>query len=88
MCNRNNEILRPEDATRSKGGQTSAMRLSFTQGDFAVSVLSDGYISVPGEIFAPELESKSRQAALSHLDMQNGEVHAQANIPLFRSRMT
>jgi len=78
---------KPDDGI-SDGRQASekGAPVSFTQGDFEVSVLTDGYISVPGEIFAPDLEVEARQTALSHMKVQNGEVHAQANIPLFRSR--
>lgn len=88
MSDRDIEAVRPADAPSLDAWQTSANVSSvvFAQGDFAVSVLSDGYISVPDEIFAPDLETEARQAALSQMIMQNGKVRAQANIPLFRSK--
>jgi glyoxylase-like metal-dependent hydrolase (beta-lactamase superfamily II) len=56
----------------------------FTQGEFQITVLSDGYISVPGEIVAPDIAPQERAAILSRLDAQGGIVRAKTNIPLIR----
>jgi glyoxylase-like metal-dependent hydrolase (beta-lactamase superfamily II) len=59
-------------------------QFSFAQGEFRITVLSDGYISIPGEIMAPEVTLDERAALLKRLDAPSGVVRAPCNIPLIR----
>lgn len=59
---------------------------SFTQGDFQVKVVSDGYISVPNEIFTSDGTPSQRSNVLSQMNTAGGDVHAPTNIPVLRSR--
>lgn len=55
---------------------------SFRHGQFGITVLTDGYIKLGGEIFAPEANPEEREAILLSLGGGNGSAHAQSNIPL------
>ncbi|MBI1173484.1 MBL fold metallo-hydrolase [bacterium] len=57
----------------------------FTEGAFDITVLSDGYISVPGEILVPDGAGADRAAVLGQIDAPGGVVHAPCNIPLIRT---
>ena len=57
---------------------------SFTHGDFHITVLSDGFITLPGEILVPKASAEERAEILSRIDAPNGVVRAKANIPLLR----
>ncbi|MGH6713876.1 MAG: MBL fold metallo-hydrolase [Bradyrhizobium sp.] len=67
-------------------GPAEGIQLSFTQGEFQVDVISDGYIAVPGDVFAPGVTNEARQDVLKRLETYGGVVHAPANIPMLRSR--
>jgi glyoxylase-like metal-dependent hydrolase (beta-lactamase superfamily II) len=56
----------------------------FTQGEFQITVLSDGFISILGEIMVPDVTPDERAAMLSRLDAPGGVVRATCNIPLIR----
>lgn len=78
---------------RERRGATSASydgaevpASSFTQGDFQVNVVSDGYISVPNEIFTLDGTPSQRSSALSQMSTSGADVHAPTNIPVLRSR--
>lgn len=58
---------------------------AFRHGDFDVSVVSDGYLTIPGEIFTPDVAPEQRMRVLNRLDLYEGTVHTPTNIPLFRS---
>jgi hypothetical protein len=59
---------------------------SFVQGDFAVTVISDGFITVPIEIVAPEASSDERARILGRTGNQSsGLVESKTNIPLIRN---
>jgi glyoxylase-like metal-dependent hydrolase (beta-lactamase superfamily II) len=58
---------------------------SFTQGEFAVTVVSDGFITVPIEIVAPEGSPQERAEILRRTgDIAAGLVESKTNIPLIR----
>lgn len=57
----------------------------FTHGAFDVTVLSDGFITLPGEILVPDGATADRAAVLSQVDAPGGIVHAPCNLPLIRS---
>lgn len=57
---------------------------SFTQAEFHVAVLSDGFVSVPGDILVPDVTPQERAAILEHLDAPGGVVRAKSNIPVIR----
>ncbi len=58
---------------------------SFRHGDFDITVLSDGPITLPGEIFAPEAAADERAAVVERLGGADNAAHAQSNIPLIVS---
>lgn len=58
---------------------------SFRHGEFDVTVLSDGPITLPGEIFAPEAAAEERASVIERLGGADNSAHAQSNIPLIVS---
>jgi glyoxylase-like metal-dependent hydrolase (beta-lactamase superfamily II) len=58
---------------------------SFVQGDFAVTVVSDGYITVPIDIVAPEGSPEERSEILRRTGNLNAcLVESKTNIPIIR----
>lgn len=57
---------------------------SFSHGDFQITVLSDGVITIPGDILVPDVSAEERAAILSRIDAPGGVFRAKANIPLLR----
>jgi glyoxylase-like metal-dependent hydrolase (beta-lactamase superfamily II) len=58
---------------------------SFVQGEFEISVVSDGYITVPIDIVAPEGSPEERAEILRRTgDPKAGLVESRTNIPLIR----
>lgn len=55
---------------------------SFRHGEFDITVLSDGPITLPGEIFAPEAAADERALIIERLGGADNSAHAQSNIPL------
>lgn len=55
---------------------------AFRHGQFDITVLSDGPISLPGEIFAPEATSDEREDIIRRLHGRDNIADAQSNIPL------
>ena len=51
-------------------------------GLFDVTILSDGPIALPGEIFAPEASHSQREAIVARLNGADNVADAQSNIPL------
>jgi glyoxylase-like metal-dependent hydrolase (beta-lactamase superfamily II) len=58
---------------------------SFRHGEFDVTVVSDGYLSIPGEIFTPDVTPVIRAQTLSRLDAHADIVHTPTNISILRS---
>ncbi len=56
----------------------------FTQGEFKITVLSDGFITLPGEILVPDASAQERADILARTDAPGGVVRAKTNIPLIR----
>ena len=57
----------------------------FTEGDFEITVLSDGYLSIPDEILLADAGPAERAAVLGRIDASGGVFHPPCNIPLIRS---
>jgi glyoxylase-like metal-dependent hydrolase (beta-lactamase superfamily II) len=58
---------------------------SFIQGEFAITVMSDGFITVPIDIVAPEGSPEQRAEILSRTgDAKAGLVESKTNIPVIR----
>jgi len=58
---------------------------SFVQGEFQITVVSDGYITVPIDIVAPEGSPEERQDILMKTgDPSAGLVESKTNIPIIR----
>ena len=58
---------------------------SFVQGEFEITVVSDGFITVPIDIVAPEGTSKERAEILARTgDTKAGLVESKTNIPIIR----
>jgi glyoxylase-like metal-dependent hydrolase (beta-lactamase superfamily II) len=59
--------------------------LEFVQGDFTITVVSDGFITVPIEIVAPEGSPNERTRILRRTgDPRSGLVESRTNIPVIR----
>src|SRR4051794_22821978 len=56
----------------------------FAQGDFDVLVLSDGFITVPGDVVLPDASAAQRASFLGRLDTVDGAVRSKTNIPVLR----
>ena len=54
------------------------------QGEFEITVVSDGYISIPEEILVTDGTADQRAALLPRLDRSGGMVRPKANIPVLR----
>jgi glyoxylase-like metal-dependent hydrolase (beta-lactamase superfamily II) len=58
---------------------------SFVQGDFRITVVSDGYISVPIDIVAPEGSPQERNEILIKTgNLSAGHVESKTNIPIIQ----
>ncbi len=64
----------------------SAMsHFNFVQGDFEVTVVSDGFITVPIDIVAPERSPDERAEILRRTgDQKTGLVESKTNIPIIK----
>lgn len=69
----------------SPSGSGACPAWSFRQGDFTVTVLSDGYITVPGEVVTAGADPAERAPLLSRLGTSSGAVRAFANIPVIEA---
>lgn len=63
---------------------TGAHPFRFRQGDFEVTVLSDGFISVPAEIVTAGAMSGERESLMPRLDAADGMVFSKCNVPVIR----
>lgn len=54
----------------------------FQQGDFNLTILSDGYFSLPGTVFAPEASLVERADVVARLGFSNDTIRSRANIPV------
>jgi glyoxylase-like metal-dependent hydrolase (beta-lactamase superfamily II) len=54
----------------------------FKQGDFDFTILSDGYFSLPGTVFAPEASLAERADVVARLGFANDTIRSRANIPV------
>jgi glyoxylase-like metal-dependent hydrolase (beta-lactamase superfamily II) len=69
----------------SKPGSASS-RYSFVQGEFAITVASDGFITVPIDIVAPDGSPEERAEILRRTgDATAGLVESKTNIPIIRT---
>jgi glyoxylase-like metal-dependent hydrolase (beta-lactamase superfamily II) len=68
----------------SKPG-SAGNNFSLVQGEFAITVVSDGFITVPIDIVAPESSPQQRAEILSRTgDAKAGLVESKTNIPIIR----
>jgi glyoxylase-like metal-dependent hydrolase (beta-lactamase superfamily II) len=58
---------------------------SFKQGNFEITVVSDGFITLPGNIIAPDASPEELAEILRRLGGSSGNAEAKANVPLIRS---
>jgi glyoxylase-like metal-dependent hydrolase (beta-lactamase superfamily II) len=66
-------------------GQPASKNYSFVQGEFQITVVSDGYITVPIDIVAPEGSSEERNDILRRTgNLAAGLVESKTNIPIIR----
>jgi glyoxylase-like metal-dependent hydrolase (beta-lactamase superfamily II) len=63
----------------------AADNYSFKQGSFEIMVLSDGFITLPGSIIAPDASPEELAEILRRLGGSSGNAEAKANIPVIRS---
>jgi glyoxylase-like metal-dependent hydrolase (beta-lactamase superfamily II) len=63
----------------------AAINFNFVQGEFSVTVISDGFITVPIDIVAPEGSQDERAQILSRTGNQkSGMVESKTNIPVIK----
>jgi glyoxylase-like metal-dependent hydrolase (beta-lactamase superfamily II) len=69
-----------------KNQASASNSYSFVQGQFEIMVVSDGYITVPIEIVAPEGSPEERNDILTRTgNLEAGLVESKTNIPVIRS---
>lgn len=74
-------------AASSVGPGTSAAGVfAFKHGVFDISVISDGYIEIPEEIFTSDAAPNDRKQVVRRLDTNGNIVRAPTNIPVLRFR--
>ncbi|MHC2462446.1 MBL fold metallo-hydrolase [Bradyrhizobium embrapense] len=80
--------LRESKAPYAVGPDTSAASGLFAleHGEFEITVVSDGYIEIPEEMFTSGAAPSERNEVLGRLDAVGKAVHAPTNIPVLRSR--
>jgi glyoxylase-like metal-dependent hydrolase (beta-lactamase superfamily II) len=59
---------------------------SFKHGAFEISVISDGYIDIPEDMYTSDAAPNQRKQILRRLDAKGPIVHAPTNIPVLRFR--
>ena len=74
----------PNGADLLPGHVIAATNYSFTQGEFDVTVLSDGYITIPSDILLSDGTPDQRASILPRVDTLDGMVKPKTNIPLLR----
>ena len=75
----------PSDTAGPGRGTTVATgHHRFVQGDFDILVLSDGFITVPGDVVLPDASAAQRASFLGRLDTVDGAVRSKTNIPVLR----
>jgi glyoxylase-like metal-dependent hydrolase (beta-lactamase superfamily II) len=80
--------LRESKAPYEVRSDTSAASglFAFKHGDFEITVVSDGYIEIPEEMFIAGVAPGERSEVLGRLDTVGRTVHAPTNIPVLRYR--
>ena len=77
----------PSDTAGPGRGTTVATgHHRFVQGDFDILVLSDGFITVPGDVVLPDASAAQRASLLGRLDTVDGAVRSKTNIPVLSPR--
>ncbi|HQS45628.1 MAG: MBL fold metallo-hydrolase [Rhizobiales bacterium 24-66-13] len=64
---------------------SSAVPHRFTHGAFDITVLSDGYITLPGPILMPDIALEDRAPVIAAMGGSADAFHAKANIPVLRA---
>lgn len=59
---------------------------AFEHGDFEISIISDGYLEIPEEIFVPSMALRDRSEVVQRLDTAGEIVRAPTNVPVLRYR--
>jgi glyoxylase-like metal-dependent hydrolase (beta-lactamase superfamily II) len=73
------------DQVNPKKQASASNNYCFAQGEFEVTIVSDGYITVPIDIVAPEGSAEERAEILRRTgDSRAGLVESKTNIPLIR----
>jgi glyoxylase-like metal-dependent hydrolase (beta-lactamase superfamily II) len=67
-------------------GVSADSNYRFMVGESEVTILSDGFISVPGEMLVPDETSERRAQILERVDAPGGVVRSKANIPLIKTQ--
>lgn len=65
-------------------GASGQPPFNFQQGDFDITVLSDGFITIPGDILLSDGTADQLPSILPRLDTLDGMVRPKTNIPLIR----
>ena len=75
----------PADQLKLERRASAPDNYSFVQGEFEITIVSDGYITVPIDIVAPEGSPEERNDILTRTgNLGAGLVESKTNIPLIR----
>jgi glyoxylase-like metal-dependent hydrolase (beta-lactamase superfamily II) len=69
----------------SGGRVAAATPTAFTHGIFDISVFSDGYLTLTGEILMPDADREARRTMLARLKGDDASAPVAANVPLIRT---
>src|ERR1700721_3068977 len=79
--------MTPPAIARHESMQQASLssNFSFVQGEFEISIVSDGYITVPIDIVAPDGSPEERKDILTKTgNLKAGLVESKTNIPIIR----
>lgn len=78
-----------EDGNRSTNGSTrmnnSGAAFSFLHGAFDITVVSDGYLTLPADIIMPEVEEAARLSILAEMGGGHASAPLATNVPVIRT---
>ena len=86
---KSNPVPHPSSSQKPLAGRIAVendVSVQFRHGDFEITVVSDGYLTIPGEIFTSDVKPERRAEILNRLDTHVGTVNAPTNIPVLRTK--
>ena len=75
----------PLEKDNQPTGEETAAPYRFKQGEFDFTILSDGYFTLPGTVFAPEASLDERAEVVAKLGFRDDTIRSCANIPVIKT---